>query len=116
MKKTMALTSKFFFRIYLVALLAVILSACAKNNAIPANAVSMSGMAFSPTVITVTVNTTVTWTNKDGVAHTVTSDTGLFDSGNINSGASYSHKFVAAGTYNYHCTYHSNMIASIIVQ
>jgi plastocyanin len=116
MKKTIAFTPKFLFRIYLVAMLAVILSACAKDNSTPANAVTITGMAFSPTTITVKVNTTVKWTNKDSVAHTVTSDTGLFDSGNLIPGAGFSHLFVAAGVYNYHCTYHSNMIASVIVQ
>jgi plastocyanin len=86
------------------------------------NAVTISGMAFSPVSITVAVGTTVTWTNNDSVAHTVTSDTGVFDSGSITAtggysgGGTYSYTFTVAGTYNYHCTIHPMMTAKIIVQ
>ena len=65
--------------------------------------------------LTVKTGTTVTWTNKDGTAHTVTADDNSFNSGNMANGASFSHKFDAAGTYPYHCQYHSMMTASIIV-
>lgn len=80
-----------------------------------ANEVSIQGMAFSPATLTVTAGTTVKWTNMDGVAHTVTSDTQLFDSGNLGSNGTFSYKFMTAGTYNYHCAYHSSMTAKVIV-
>jgi len=80
-----------------------------------ANEVWIQNTAFNPLSITVAVNTTVKWTNKDGVAHTVTSDSSLFDSGNMNSGSTYSHQFTIAGTYPYHCTYHSMMSGKVIV-
>jgi plastocyanin len=78
--------------------------------------INIASRAFSPETITVPVNTTVTWTNNDGMAHTVTSDTGLFDSGSFGAGGTYSFQFTAAGTYNYHCTLHPDMIATVIVQ
>lgn len=81
-----------------------------------ANEVLIQSFAFSPSTLTVSVNTTITWTNKDAAAHTVTSDNGLFDSGNMNTDATYSHQFTTAGTFPYHCTYHSNMLARVIVQ
>lgn len=71
---------------------------------------------FSPGSITVPVNSTVTWTNKDWWPHTITSDTGLFDSGKLKSGKTFIHKFGAKGTYNYHCKIHDRMIAKVIVQ
>jgi len=80
------------------------------------NEVWIQGMAFSPATRTVAVNTTIVWTNKDGVAHTVTSDASLFDSGSIGSNVTYSHQFTTAGTYHYHCTFHQGMTAVIIVQ
>lgn len=86
------------------------------------NSVSISGMAFNPASLTVAVGTTVTWTNNDAIAHTVTSDTGLFDSGSISAtggysgGGTYSYTFATAGTYNYHCMIHPMMTAKIIVQ
>jgi plastocyanin len=80
------------------------------------NAVSIAGMAFSPATLTVPVNTTVTWTNNDAVAHTVTSTTALFDSGSFGSNGIYSYTFTAAGTYNYYCTVYPMMTGKIIVQ
>jgi len=80
------------------------------------NEVWIQNMAFSPITITVTAGTTISWTNKDGVAHTVTSNTGLFDSGSISSGSgTYSHMFSTAGTFPYHCTVHPSMTATVIV-
>jgi plastocyanin len=80
-----------------------------------ANEVLIQNMAFDPVSITVTANTTVTWTNKDGVAHTVTSDTNLFDSGTIGANGTYSHTFSTTGTYTYHCTIHPYMVGAVIV-
>ena len=72
-------------------------------------------MKFSPSTITVSLNTTVTWTNKDGVSHTVTSDTDLFDSGSIGDGQTYSYTFTTAGTYHYKCSFHSSMTGTVVV-
>jgi plastocyanin len=83
----------------------------------PANEVWIQSMAFSPATITVTVNTTVKWTNKDGYAHTVTSNTsGLFDSGSIANGGGYTHQFTTAGSFPYHCAFHSGMTGTVTVQ
>lgn len=80
------------------------------------NEVWIQNMAFNPSSITVPVNTTVKWTNKDGTAHTVTSTTGAFDSGSISGGSTYSHQFTATGTYPYKCTIHSSMNGTVVVQ
>ena len=74
-----------------------------------ANTVLMSGMTFSPATITVAVGTTVTWKNNDGVAHTSTSDAGVWDTGNIAAGSSAVTTFKTAGTFPYNCTYHVSM-------
>jgi plastocyanin len=80
-----------------------------------ANEVYLQGMAFSPVTLSVTAGTTVTWTNKDAMTHTVTSDTGLFDSGNVAANGTYSYTFSTAGTYAYHCSIHPSMKASVVV-
>lgn len=79
------------------------------------NEVWMQDMAFTPSVITVAPGTTITWTNKDGVAHNVTSDTGLFSSGSMANGDTFSYKFTTAGTFSYKCTIHPSMTASVKV-
>ncbi len=82
------------------------------------NTVVMSNMTFSPATITVPVGTTVTWKNDDGYAHTSTSDTGVWDTGNMAAGASTVTTFSKAGTFPYHCTYHASMgmKGTVIVQ
>jgi plastocyanin len=79
------------------------------------NNVTIQSMAFSPATITVTAGATVKWTNMDAIAHTVTSDTPLFDSGSLVTNGVYSYTFTTAGTYNYHCTFHSMMTGKVIV-
>ncbi len=45
----------------------------------------------------------------------VTSPAAELNSGLIAAGTSFDHKFAAEGTFNYHCTIHSNMHGSIVV-
>ena len=79
------------------------------------NEVWIQGMTFSPASITVAAGTTILWTNKDAVAHTVTSNTGAFDSGNISTNGTFSFTFSSAGTFDYHCSVHPSMTAKVIV-
>ena len=86
-----------------------------------ANEVRIQGMAFIPSSVTVKEGTVITWTNDDSVPHTVTSDTGLFDSGTMNppdlytGGGTFSYTFTTAGTYKYHCSLHAAMTGTVIV-
>ncbi len=113
--------------IFLIAVFSV-LSSCEKmsdvdnqggdsggSNGPVANEVLIQGMAFTPSTITIVANTTVTWTNKDAVPHTVTSDNGLFESGTITTNGTFSYTFTAAGTYSYHCAVHPSMTAKLTV-
>jgi plastocyanin len=75
----------------------------------PPNTVLMSGMTFSPATLSVAVGTTVTWKNDDGIAHTSTSDSGVWDTGNMAAGGSTATTFKTAGTFPYHCAYHASM-------
>ena len=79
------------------------------------NEVWIQGMAFTPATITVAAGATITWTNKDAVAHTVTSNTGLFDSGSMSTNATYSRAFSTSGTFQYYCKVHPGMTATVVV-
>lgn len=79
------------------------------------NEVFIQGMAFTPSNLTVAAGTTVTWTNKDAISHTVTSNTNLFNSGNMGSGSTFSFTFATAGTYPYFCSIHPTMTAQVTV-
>jgi plastocyanin len=71
-------------------------------------------MAFNPSSITIAAGTTITWTNKDPMDHTVTNNNN-FDSGTIGSGKTWSFTFSNTGTYTYLCSLHSTMTAKVIV-
>jgi plastocyanin len=79
------------------------------------NEVFIQGMAFNPSTITVAAGTTITWTNKDAIAHTVTSNTNLFNSGSLGTNGTFSFTFATAGTFSYYCAIHPNMVASVTV-
>ena len=78
--------------------------------------VEIEDFAYVSAAITIKVGTTVTWTNKDSVRHTVSSDTGLFESGLFGKGESFSHTFTEAGTFTYHCAPHPYMKGTVIVE
>jgi plastocyanin len=72
--------------------------------------------SFSPTSLTVTKGTKVTWTNKSDAPHTVTSDDNTFTSSEtLKENDTFEATFNTAGTFKYHCKFHSNMIATITV-
>lgn len=75
---------------------------------------------FRPDTITVRPGTTITWINMDASAHTATydgpRDPDSFDSQVMGPGEQYSHKFEGAGTYNYHCQLHPNMVGTVVVE
>ena len=89
-------------------------SAAPAASAAAANAVTIVDFGFNPGAITVKAGTTVTWTNT-GVTHTVTSNSGLFDSGHLGTGDTFTFTFLKAGTYAYHCAIHSSMKGEITV-
>ena len=76
---------------------------------------------FLPYEETVAKGATVTWSNDDSAAHTVTSGTptggpdGLFDSSIFMAGNSFEFTFDDAGTYDYFCMVHPWMAGIINV-
>ena len=73
--------------------------------------------AYQPTTFTVHLSAggKVTWLNKDSTGHTVTNKSGLFDSGTFTTLRTWSYTFTQAGSYQYYCTIHPNMVGTIVV-
>ena len=80
------------------------------------NTVTIQNFSFSPASMTVKVGDKVTWINQDSEGHSATGDDKSFDTGILSQGQSGSTFFSKAGTYTYHCSVHTNMKATIIVQ
>lgn len=78
-------------------------------------AVSIENFAFNEATIEVAVGTTVTWTNNDPAPHTVTSTDGVFASGRLDGGATFSFTFTEPGEFAYFCEFHPGMQGTIVV-
>jgi plastocyanin len=102
-------------KILFIAIITLLIASCKSDSSVMANEVILSELIFSPKSLTVSAGTTVTWSNNEAVTHTVTSDATLFDSGDLTKGQTYKYTFSTAGTYAYHCKYHSGMTGTIIV-
>jgi plastocyanin len=78
--------------------------------------VTIKNGVYSPNPVSVKVGQSVNWLNSDSIAHTAT-DPGVFDTGSIapTSAADVPVPFNTPGTYNYHCTLHTNESATIVV-
>lgn len=79
-----------------------------------ADSITISGFAFESA--TVGAGATVSISNEDSTAHTVTSDDDLFD---VNVSGGSEGELTApdeAGSYDYHCAIHSSMTGTLVVE
>jgi plastocyanin len=77
--------------------------------------VKIDNFTFAPRTLTVKAGTTVTWINEDDIPHTVVS-TGHFRSKPLDTGDRFTFTFTTAGSYQYFCSLHPHMQASITVE
>lgn len=105
--------------IRLVAVVGAVL-ATATFTASPARAadteVTIDNFTFAPDRITVKAGTTVTWINRDDIPHTVALATRLFKSKALDTDDKFSFTFTTPGTYEYFCSLHPHMKATIVVE
>jgi len=78
--------------------------------------VTIDNFSFNPREITVAKGTTITWTNRDDVPHTVTSTQHKFGSKALDTGDQFPFTFAEPGTYAYFCSVHPMMTGKVIVQ
>lgn len=71
--------------------------------------VTMEGLRFEPSSLTVAPGDTIVWINKDPFPHTVTAESGSFDSGEIGPGKSWRYTPRRAGNFPYGCKLHPTM-------
>ena len=79
------------------------------------NAIYIDNFAFAPAKLTVPAGSTVTWTNRDEEPHTVVANDASFHSPGMGSQATFSYTFPKAGTFDYVCSIHPFMHATVVV-
>lgn len=79
--------------------------------------VVIDNFAFTPRDLVVQPGTTVEWQNRaEGTSHTSTAVDGMWDSGNVSAGGSFSFTFTEPGTFDYVCAIHPSMEGTITVE
>src|ERR1700675_3888227 len=78
--------------------------------------VKIDNFSFGPDPITVAAGTTVTWTNRDDIPHSVVSSDKVFKSKVLDTDGTFSYTFSKPGTYPYFCSVHPKMTGKVIVQ
>lgn len=103
-------------RLLLVAGAALGLPAHAAAAPARMQAVQIRNFAFVPAIVTVSVGTTVTWTNADEDPHTVTATGKAFHSAALDTGGKFSFTFIRPGEFAYFCSLHPHMTGKIVVK
>ena len=78
--------------------------------------ISIVDFAFSPQVDTITAGDSIKWTNNGAVTHTSTSNTLVWNSGNLSPGQSFTFQFNTPGSFPFHCAIHTFMTGTIVVK
>jgi plastocyanin len=86
-----------------------------RTGLFPVHHVAIQDFAFNPGQMRVAAGATVTWTNLDEAAHTVTFRNGMADSGLLQQGQTYQHTFRSPGSFEYYCTVHPYMGGTVLV-
>lgn len=78
--------------------------------------VTIDNFTFEPKELTVPVGTTVQWTNHDDIPHTVVDTNKAFRSKPLDTNDTFSFTFTTAGTFQYFCSLHPQMVGKVVVQ
>lgn len=98
-----------------VAMAAVILLPITNARADDNVEVHIDNFVFQPPELKIKLGTTVTWTNRDDIPHTVVS-AGKFRSKTLDTDDKFSFTFTDAGDYKYFCSLHPHMTGMIKVE
>lgn len=79
--------------------------------------VKIDNFSFGPSSLKIASGTTVTWTNRDDVPHTVVSDDKkTFKSKALDTDEQFSYTFAKPGKYSYFCSVHPKMTGEVVVE
>ncbi len=94
--------------------LAIVDSTLSMASISQAQIVSIDNFSFTPATLTVAKGSTVVWTNKDDIPHTVVDTQGRFKSPALDTNEKWEHTFNQPGIYEYFCSVHATMKGKVI--
>lgn len=118
--KILTMKAKFFLVGSILVIVTFLILSCYKSkssydSSSTTSKISITSSAYSPASLTIVSGSTVTWTNNDNMAHTVTTADESINSGDIAPGSSYTKTFTMTGTYNYYDAHNTSMKGALIV-
>ena len=96
-----------------LSLAALTLVLCVTSAAAKDVIVTIKSFHFMAMDLNISAGDSVTWKNLDEEPHTVTGE--QLHSGGIDTGGTFTFKFVKPGTYRYRCSIHPQMTGTITV-
>jgi plastocyanin len=97
-------------------LAAAVLAATGSSKGAEGAMVKIDNFTFNPARLVVRPGETVTWINEDDIPHTVASVTKLFRSKALDTDDRFSFTFTTPGVYEYFCSLHPHMKATVVVE
>ena len=77
--------------------------------------VAMYMSMYTDSPITIAAGSTILFVNADDAKHTATADDDSWGTGTMNKADSFVRRFSTPGTYTFHCSYHPEMIGTVVV-
>lgn len=104
-----------FIRIGIILLVigVISISGCTQEN--QTNTIIIQNSTFKPDPMHVKAGEMVRWTNQDNTPHKLISDTGDFESPDLNNGDTFTYTFDKKGEFNYHDGLNSSIKGKVIV-
>jgi plastocyanin len=78
--------------------------------------ISIDNFTFSPQRLVMKAGTSVTWTNRDDIPHTIVATGKEFKSKVLDTDDKFSFTFTTPGSYEYFCSLHPHMTGMIVVE
>jgi plastocyanin len=85
------------------------------NATILLDSTNLSDKAYQPNPIEIPVWGSVSWTNDDRIAHSVTASEGEFDSAVMQPDEVFEYTFDKIGGFEYYCMLHPSMVGHVVV-
>ena len=105
-----------FIKIGIILLVVGVISVSGCTHEKQTTTINIENSTFKPNPMHVKTGTIVRWTNQDNTPHKIVSDTGNFESPDLNNGDTFTYIFDRKGEFSYHDGLNSSIKGRVIVE